>query len=317
MTENGNQETRQDQQANEPSRVSRRAFTRGAAAAAAVAGAAAAGAIGWTATREPEAHDPYSVSRTINAHRVGAVPHDPLDGAWDAHEPVVIPLMPQHVANPRLQHEDGFTERMWIRSLHDGNEVAFQLGWECDAAHDIEAISRFTDSVAVQFPVDPEMPTSAMMGQPGRPVHILQWRASWQREVEEGARQVRDAFPNVWSDLRPEDVFDEDAVTVYYPARHVGNIAAGQDRTSAVEEIISEGFGSITTHEQQRAEGSASFQDGQWTVVMTVPIQGSATQATFRPGERSLVAVALWDGGKGDRGARKQWGGWMRLELES
>jgi hypothetical protein len=294
--------------------VNRRTFTGGAIGLAAVAGA---GIAGWAATRTVQEHDPMSVSRRIVADRVGTLPVDPLDAAWEQHERLAVPLSPQHVTPPRLSREDGVIDALIIQALHDGNEIAFRLEWETDEANDIEAIARFTDSVAVQLPVNPSEPTSAMMGQPGRPVHILQWRASWQREVDGNARSVSDAFPHATNDLRPEDVFEGDTLSPYYPARHVGNLAAARDRESSVEEMVGEGFGTTTTHEEQSARGRAHFGDGRWRVAITMPLAPGDRKANLRPGSGSLVAVALWDGGKGDRGARKQWAGWTRLEVAS
>jgi hypothetical protein len=301
----------------EGSGINRRTFNQGAVGVAAVAGAAAAGLFGWAVTRTDQEHDAFGVSRSIPVSRVGAIPVDPADPAWDGQAQLTVPLSPQHVTAPRLSRDDGVIPAAALRAIHDGSDIAFQVQWEDEDAHDIEAIARFTDSLALQFPVDPSVPTSAMMGQPGRPVHILQWRASWQREIDEGPREVRDAFPHVANDLRPEEVFDESTATVYYPARHVGNIAATLHRTSSVEEIVGEGFGTITTHEEQRAQGHAAFRDGRWTVVVSTPMNGGENRARFQPGGAQLVSVAIWDGGKGDRGGRKQWAGWIRLELES
>src|SRR3972149_1632611 len=91
-------------------------------------------------------------------------------------------------------------------------------GWADQAVDDIEAIARFRDSVAVELPVDPDRPTSVMMGQIGRPVHILHWRASWQSEMESGSRSVQRAFPNAVNEVTPEAVLGEEASRGYHPA---------------------------------------------------------------------------------------------------
>jgi DMSO reductase family type II enzyme heme b subunit len=293
--------------------LSRRAFVRAAAAGGVVA-AGAAGFIGWSSTRSEREHNPLVANQTLTAARVsGALSRDPGASAWLSLTAVNVPLLAQNMATPRTLTPS--ITSLQLRAAHNGNEIGFHLRWSDATVEDIEAIARFRDSVAVQLPVDPNTPTSVMMGQIGRPVHILHWRASWQAEMAAGGRSVRTAFPNAVNDMTPQRVLGEEASRVFYPALYVGNPMASRTRTSAVEELIAEGYGSLTPHAEQRAEGFGVQADGAWSVVIAMPLAGGQNKARLRPGGKTLVAVAAWDGGIGNRGARKQWSNWLALEL--
>jgi hypothetical protein len=295
--------------------MSRRAFVRAAGAAGAVAAGAAA-LVGWSSTRTQDEYDPIRASQKVVSGRIsGPLPRDPQDGLWRSAAPVDVPLLAQNMATPR-SHDIAIAS-MRLRSLHNGSEIGFHLEWQDDSVEDIEAIARFRDSVAVQLPVRANEPTSVMMGQAGRPVHILHWRASWQGDMERGGRKVRHAFPNATNDVTPEQVMGEDAARVYYPALYVGNHMATRDRVSAVEELVAEGYGSLTSHAEQRAEGRGVQAQGQWSVAIVMPLNGGTNKARLRPSETTLVAVAAWNGAANNRGARKQWSNWLGLEVEA
>ena len=126
---------------------------------------------------------------------------------------------------------------------------------------------------------------------------------------------IRDAFPHAVSDVSPEDVFKPELAQKYYPAQVAGNAMAERKRTSPVEELVAEGFGTITSQAEQRAEGFGVYSGGRWEVVLIVPMAGKENQVSLHPGGHTSVAVAVWNGGKGDRGARKQFAYWSGLEL--
>jgi DMSO reductase family type II enzyme heme b subunit len=315
MTTNGNTSHSEMPEQQEPGQggLSRRGFVKGAAAAGAVG---AAGAAGWLVFAGGGEEKTAAVGVVFRARKaVAALPRDPLDQAWAAVTPLQVPLLPQHMTTPRST--TATIDQILARVLHNGSEVAFQLEWIDDEVDDVEAIQRFRDSVAVQLPVDPKVPTSVMMGEIGRPVHILHWRASWQSEMANGGRQVRTAFPNAVNEVTPETVLGEEAARVFYPALAVGNPMADRNRKSAVEELVAEGFGTLTPHRDQRAEGRGVLTEGGWAVVIVVPMSGGKNQAKLKSGDSTPLAFAAWDGGAGNRGARKQWSNWVTLELEA
>jgi hypothetical protein len=297
--------------------LNRRTFAQ--AAIGAVAAAGAAGLTYWSAVRHAEhgEREPGELTRHITAPRVtGTVPRDPAAAAWKAIAPLQVPLMQQYMVAPRLQPE-GLIPSVELRTMHNGSEIGFHVTWEDRAQDDVEVVGRFRDSVAVQLPVDPSGPVVVVMGQPGRPVHVLHWRASWQRNVRSGPRSVRDAFPFAFSDLSPEDLMSAEQARAYYPSWVAGNPLADRERSSPIEELVAEGYGTITSHAQQRAQGGGVHANGRWEVAMVIPMAGGHNQATLRPGQMTHVALAVWNGAKGDRGARKQFADWTALELEA
>ncbi|MFN8559530.1 MAG: ethylbenzene dehydrogenase-related protein, partial [Dehalococcoidia bacterium] len=216
----------------ERSPLNRRTFTQAAIGVAAVAGAA--GLAGWSAVRHAEhGHfEPAQTTRRILAARVAdAVPRDPAAPAWKAIEALDVPLVQQYMVAPRLQPE-GMIPKLTLRTMHNGREIGFHVSWGDSNSSDVEAVARFRDSVAVQLPVDPDAPVGVVMGQPGRPVHLLHWRASWQRTVKNGPRTVRDAFPRVINDIAPDNIMKPEQARAYYPALMVGNTMAARQRTS-------------------------------------------------------------------------------------
>lgn len=297
------------------SRLNRRTFASAAIGAAAAAGAA--GLTGWSAQRHNEhGHDPaLQLTHRIVAPRIeGAVPRDPTAAAWQSAEAAALPLLQQYMVAPRLQPE-GLIPLANLKAMHNGREIAFLVSWGDTSTSDLEAAGRFRDSVAVQLPLDPEDLTSTVMGQPGRPVHILHWRASWQRTVQKGPRTIQDIYPNAVNDFPPEKLLGEDGARPFYPAVFAGNALAQRERKSAVEELVAVGYGTITPHEQQRAEGTGVYTGGRWEVTLVMPMAGGVRLPVLRAGVSTRVAVAIWDGGKGDRGARKQFANWSALEL--
>lgn len=220
------------------------------------------------------------------------------------------------MVEPNLKLE-GMIPNLQLRALHNGKEIGFLVSWEDPNSSDIEMASRFRDSVAVQLPVDREGPVGVVMGQRGRPVHLMHWRASWQRSIEKGTHTIRDAFPNAVSDVSPEDLMKEEQARSYYPAQASGNAMALRQRTSPIEELVAEGFGSITSQDEQRAQGGGVFSGTRWDVAIVIPMAGKENQASLKAGDKTSVAVAVWNGGKGDRGARKQFADWTGLELEA
>jgi DMSO reductase family type II enzyme heme b subunit len=300
-------------QGDDPDLAPQSRMTRREMIAVLAAGAATMTAVGGLVSQLARDSDP--VEADVRARfRDGPLPDDPVDDAWRAPSPVKVPVFAQQMTTPRL--EQGTVDEVELRVLHNGHDIAFRLEWHDDELDDLEAMGRFRDSVAVQLPIGRDGGTPVTMGGPGKPVHILHWKASWQRQVANGPRTVRDVFPNAVNELTPETLLGEEAARVVYPALYVGNLAAARERVSAVEELVAEGFGTLTTHDQQRAVGTGTLRDGRWHVVIRAPMTGGRRHARMTPGATTEVAVAAWDGGPGQRGGRKHWSNWLSMFVE-
>src|SRR3989338_7683578 len=98
----------------------------------------------------------------------------------------------------------------------------------------------------------------------------------------------------------------------------LSTLRAANPRKSAVEDIVSEGPGSITAKEKQVVTGRGRWQDGRWAVVVARPLTTPETiDFQFASGQRNRMALAVWDGARGEKGSRKSISEWVWLELEA
>lgn len=273
-----------------------------------------AGAVAGAAAVSVAALNQEQTTEQLVAHYVsGALPMDPKDGAWGAHPSVEVKFQPQQLAQPMLP-QASVTSAL-VRALQNGQRIAFQIRWQDPDADDIEAMARFKDAAAVELPTTPTVPASSM-GQPDGPVHILLWRASWQRDVDRGRQHVEDAFPNMFAGPRPEDLMTPEQAKVFYPGVYSGNLLSAEARTTPIEELGAVGFGTLTTQDQQKGDGGGVRDGDGWNVVISTEMKGGDGRAKLSGGQKSKVAFALWNGGADNRGSRKQWADWVNISIE-
>lgn len=287
--------------------VSRRTFLKVAGGTVAAGGVLAGGT--FLALQQGPA------AELVSHARRGALPGtDPESGEWDV-KPFDVAVTPQNITTPMLAEASIASLR--VRSLHNGTDIAFHLEWSDSGKDEIEAIARFRDAVAVQLPVGADSQASFTMGGAGAPCHILHWKASWQADVDLGQRTVRDAYPNGFNDWVPEELMDPELARVFYPGLAAGNPLSAVAKTSPVEELVAEGFGTLTHQATQRAVGRGVFSDGTWRVAVQVPMIGGETTATLTPGVLTQVGFAVWNGEKQNRGARKHYAPWTPMTIEA
>lgn len=290
--------------------TSRRRFLQTVGGAAA-AGIAIAGTIGYVATRGPGTTD-----KLVSGYREGDLPHDPLSSTWVDRDAFIAQMLPQNLTTP--MQTTAVVPEIKVRSLHNGKEIAFHIQWEDDTDDHEESIGIFRDAVAVQLEVDPTQTPAFTMGNVDSPVHILQWRASLQADIDEGHQGVKQLFPNAYNDVTPEMLMPKEQAITFYPARVANNSQASHDRTSPVEEFTAVGFGSLTSHTDQLATGHGVYRSRRWQVVLMMPMDsGDKTRARVKAGETRNVAFAVWNGSDGQRGARKQYFPWAPIEVEA
>jgi DMSO reductase family type II enzyme heme b subunit len=170
--------------------------------------------------------------------------------------------------------------------------------------------------VAVQFPVQKTAPPSPMMGNPGGRVNIMQWRAAFQRDLDQGPPTVRDLYPNAWADVYPDEVMSASDARPYTGALGVEN-PISRGRASPVLDQMAEGWGSMTVKPDQHALGKGVWKDGTWRVVITRPMVSDDVNAPrLLPGDRTVAAFAVWDGGNREVGARKAWASWLPFVIQ-
>jgi hypothetical protein len=233
---------------------------------------------------------------------------DPTAQVWNEVQPVTIALRPQQIARP---FGGGASKELSVQALHNGRLIAFLLEW-ADATKDQEAAQtdRFSDAVAVQFPVELEANPSPFMGDAQNAVNIWQWQAAWQRDIDEGGLADVDRTYPPYADEVPYGI---------YVARDVGNWRSQRDHKTPVENLIAQGFGTLTHQELQHVLGRGVWENGRWKVIFVRALHtGLMGDASFEAGQKSLVNFAVWDGSSNERGARKSVSlNWHELTLEA
>jgi hypothetical protein len=245
---------------------------------------------------------------------------DPFAQEWESVPKLDVAVTPQIITMPVL--ETASIEQVQVQGMTDGRVILWRLSW-ADAEPDGNVDSgRFADAVAIQFPLASD--ASYMMGEVGKRVQILHWKALWQKDVDEHFQDVQDLHPNYWADLYwfaegkfpypiPESFTDQRSHD-WFPAYRAGNPMADFLRTQPVEELVAEGFGSLTHQSDALATGAGAWRDGRWSVIFARPLHTEdPLDYQFWPGARGNFSVAVWEGSAGNVGGRKHWSMWFEF----
>lgn len=291
-------------------KLNRRWFLTAAAAVAAATGIG--GGFWWLRSRGP--------AKTLDAERIsGDLPiADPGSKLWRKADRVDLPLIAQQMALPWLAKAT--LKEVSLRALFNGTQLGFLLEWGDEQVNDLESIVRFRDAAAVMVPQDPGAARPPIfMGMKGKPVYIMQWKASWQKDVDAGFQGVEKSYPRWFNDVYPggpvlaEQGMKPETALSYYPGLAADNPISRQTRTSPVEALIAEGFGTLTSLPEQPVQGKGLWADGRWKVSIGLPVGGTAP--AIQPGGRLPVAMAIWDGSRQQRGSRKHFVDWIEVIL--
>lgn len=252
----------------------------------------------------------------------GAMLGDPFDAAWNRVEPVTVSLQP-------LWQRRHATRSIDVRSIRQGNRIAFCIEWADETVDGSETLSSATDSVGLMFSLTPEIPTLTMgLGQKDAPsvVNLWQWKASRQIDADAGDRQDID----VLSEDQPVDMypFKKGALVAgpltehdptYVSAWGAGNPQSDPNLMKRpVLCMNAAGFGSTTIAppDDQNVDGVGRWRDGVWRVVFVRDLhahhEGDVDFATM---PRVPLAFAVWDGAAMDRNGTKLISGWHWLDL--
>ncbi len=85
----------------------------------------------------------------------------------------------------------------------------------------------------------------------------------------------------------------------------------------AGRQVTAEGIGSSETLDLDHVRGQGEFKDGKWTVTIVRALKAESAKpvAELAAGQTAKFAVAVWDGGSGERGGIKSFSGPMWLDL--
>jgi hypothetical protein len=260
----------------------------------------------------------------IPVNMVAVVPvDDPLAPEWETAAAVTINLERQDQTMPMLETVN--VPSITVRAMSDGRRIAWHMSWD-DAQADYPLdTDRFCDAVAIQFPLKAN--AAYTMGARDFPVQIIQWKAIWQKDIDEHFQDVQDLHPNYWADLywfadgqwpyRVPDDFTRTESLDWFIAYRAGNPMADMYRRIPVQEMFAEGFGTLIQQPDSISIGRGVWRDGRWSVVIARPMETTdASDFQFTPGTRSTVAFAVWDGAAENVAGRHQQTQWVVFEVQ-
>jgi DMSO reductase family type II enzyme heme b subunit len=234
---------------------------------------------------------------------------------WKTAREVTVAMLPQVVTTPT--NPSAAVNQLKVRAAHNGQWLAIRMEWSDKTRNDRMLTDQFGDQVAIEFPVemkDGAMP-NPMMGNKGGRVNILQWRAPFQRDMDDGEPTIHTLYPNALVDLYPDQVLRATDARPYSGALGVDN-PVSRPKASPVLDQMSEGWGTMTVKPEQHADGRGTWDNGVWRVVITLPLSsGDANSPRLAPGGKSFVAFAVWDGANKEVGSRKSWSSWVPIEI--
>lgn len=242
--------------------------------------------------------------------------NDPRAPYWKDIEAVGVAMQPQIVATPR--HAKIAVKEIKVKAAHNGHRLAFLIEWADPNKSDRIVVDDYGDQVAVELPNRPDREAlpSPMMGHKGARVTILQWRAAFQRDLEQGEPTVRDLYPYALVDVYPDQVLRATDARAYMGAVGLDNPVSRPHRTPVLDQMA-EGWGTMTVKPEQRAEGRGVWEDGRWRVAISYPFTGGgASDPKLGLGAETAAAFAVWEGGTREVGSRKAWSNWVPLRIE-
>jgi hypothetical protein len=290
----------------------------------------ASGGVGQAAQSAPAQPTPAQpaqpAAQSLQVARVAdaAAGLDPGAAAWAGVKGLQVPLLPQQITMPRLMTAS--VTALEVQAMADRTRIAFRVQWADATKDELVEQSRFGDGVALQFPLDDD--AAFTMGHAEGRVHILNWKAQWQRDVDRGFTDVEDLRPNTWSDLywfvqgerpyRVPDSFRDERAHAWFPAKAAGNAVAQWDRKQPVEELVAAGFGTSTNRKQGTTSARGVWQAGRWTVTFLRPLQtGAPLDYPFDGSKQELIGFAVWDGSAENVGGRKHYSLWVPFTLQA
>lgn len=287
--------------------LSRRGLLAGGLAGAGTLALAACG------PDEPDA----TPSDAVQVHRVRRAPvDDPASDTWRSATPTAIAMDAQLIALP--YRDAALVPQISVRAVHDGETIAFRLSWTDTGSNDLTVpVDGFRDACAVLLAPGDGDQAVRMMGATATPATLLQWKADWQRDLDEGIQSVATTFPNRTVDVYmplvhevPDEVTPADyeaaGAAQWLPGLRVGNPLSGATRTTSVEKLVAWGFGTAATAATQNATGRGDRSDTGWSVVVAKPMKATdPDELDLHAGRAYTCAFALWAGNETDSGGRK------------
>jgi len=241
----------------------------------------------------------------------GEIPLDPSAQEWNEAKETTISLHSQDSVIPRSPVFR--RSKVSVRAFYNNKELGLRLSWS-DSTKDekVAGVEFFQDAVAVGFPVHygEEAPLPYIgMGNPGRPVNIWQWNASWQADIDKGFQGVEVTY---------KDMIPDNAPLHFRTGLEAGAALSKEKRTSPIANLVAEGFGTLEPAPSLELMGKGVWKNDQWSVVIKRPLRvGIEMGYSFKRNEGMIpITFAVWDGALKERNGIKGVTRWRFLHLE-
>lgn len=237
------------------------------------------------------------------------IPLNPFSSLWQQAKEAKIPLVPQTAVKPRTPVSQN--RELTVRVLYNDKDVGILLEWvDSERNETMAGVDSFADAAAVAFPMKygagQALPYIGM-GHKGNPINIWHWKASWQADIDKGFQGV---------DETAKGQVPTVATTQNFSGEQAGSPLAKKKHKGPVENLLAEGFGTLTSTGEDALEGKGVFQDGRWHVVIKRRLGGSAESVALDRGGLVPVTFAVWDGAKKERNGMKGITRWRFLRFE-
>ena len=256
----------------------------------------------YTASLIPQASEERLVQRSgeLVARRIdGELPTSGLDERWKEARELEVTLAP-------IAWRDDAVFSVRVSAFHDGNELALRLRWNDATRDDSVSIEREEprfDAAAVALSNE-TAPPLAGMGAEDHPVNLWHWRARSAVDLL-GVLDLLESAPHLLGNPLAE-ASRVDVAPLYLPAPG-GAFSGG--RTAELE-----GSGAGATEPRDGNLRTVACHTGsEWNVVFLRKLAATDERAVELAPEPLLIAFALWDAARGDRGAVKSFSIWQRL----
>jgi DMSO reductase family type II enzyme heme b subunit len=145
----------------------------------------------------------------------------------------------------------------------------------------------------------------------------LAFRLEWPDPSENREMVETTAFPDAAAVLLPV-VKGAPLLTMGAPGQAVNAWYWRADENGAGREVVAEGIGTSRTVDVDLVKGHGVWKEGRWRLVIARSLRVDAGEpvAQLAAGETTGFAVAVWDGGNGERAGIKSFSGdWRELAL--
>jgi cytochrome c2 len=255
----------------------------------------------------------------INAKRVGNInisTISPSDGIWKSAGATTVILYPQQTiklndAKANKLNAANLAKKVQVSAVYSSNAVAFRLVWSDPTQDTLSGIKSdvYGDGFAIQLPVsfnDPKKLPYIGMGSDGRPVVVSLMKAVTTHYEPNGkgdvANQINTSNMNFFGDELKQQK---------------AKIASLGD-LQYVKSFISEGFRSMTEIKDGSAKVGMKMSYNSKTKQWTGVVAKSLNDGTINLSSHGAIPVslAIWDGGKMNRGGIKNISSWTAVKLQ-